>query len=58
MIDLAVGQAGDEIAAHPALKRLASFQHSGRVVAVEVRHAAAATRCSCRTLAACLLLHE
>lgn len=37
VIDLAVGQAGDEIAGHPSLKRLASFQTSGRVAAVEVR---------------------
>lgn len=36
-MDLAVGHSGDEIAAHPAMKRLASFTHSGRVAAVEVR---------------------
>ena len=37
VIDLAVGHSGDKIARQPALARLASFQHSGRVTAVEVR---------------------
>ncbi len=37
IVDLAVGHSGDEIASHPAMKRLASFTHSGRVAAVEVR---------------------
>ena len=36
-MDLAVGHSGDEIASHPAMKRLASFTHTGRVAAVEVR---------------------
>ncbi|PRW44562.1 nuclear pore complex NUP43 [Chlorella sorokiniana] len=36
IVDLAVGHSGDEVAAHPAMKRLASFTHSGRVAAVEV----------------------
>ena len=42
MLDLAVGRRGDEIERQPAMARLASFQHSGRVAAVEVRTEAAA----------------
>ena len=42
MLDLAVGHRGDEIDRQPAMARLASFQHSGRVAAVEVSTAAAA----------------
>lgn len=37
IVDLAVGHTDDEIASHPAMKRLASFTHSGRVAALEVR---------------------
>lgn len=37
IIDLVVGHSGDEIVRQPAVARLASFQHSGRVSAVEVR---------------------
>ncbi|KAL4420300.1 hypothetical protein ABPG77_001390 [Micractinium sp. CCAP 211/92] len=36
IIDLVVGHSGDEIVRQPAVARLASFQHSGRVAAVEV----------------------
>lgn len=37
IVDLAVGTRGNEVARQPAMKRLASFQHSGRVAALEVR---------------------
>jgi hypothetical protein len=45
VLDLAVGHRGDEIDRQPAMARLASFQHSGRVAAVEVCTAAAAADC-------------
>ena len=35
LFDLAVSHRGNEIAAQPAMSRLASFQHSGRVAALE-----------------------
>lgn len=39
MVDMVVGHSGDEIVRQPAMARLASFEHSGRVAAVEVRQA-------------------